>query len=315
MLGLTLISPGLFRGWFNAEFMVLTAVYALRRSRLVLACMAFNLLIDLVEPIAHIYYFTLTDALRSFQFLAALPRARLLAYCACLILYLGAAVLSVRAAFPRKPARVLWPVAGALIALVVAQLALDVTRGRYVAMGGDMRDGGRSIARMPALVLLVRCHAVHQWDTQGSATSIRSATSELLRASGPRLLELRPNVVIVLAESWGEMQDAASRKAFMDFYQRRGILQRYTVESGSVPFAGMTLAGETRELCSTTLGTGVMSATAAQLRGCLPTLFKEHGYHTMAVHGFSPHMFHRAQWYPDVHCPGRCLPLNCKMTG
>jgi phosphoglycerol transferase MdoB-like AlkP superfamily enzyme len=105
------------------------------------------------------------------------------------------------------------------------------------------------------------------------------------------------NLVLVLVESWGDTLDPGLQNSLIQPYLGADLSAKYSVTSGSVPFHGPTLAGEGRELCGNTLGFGLLSASVAQLKDCLPTKLGARGYHSTSVHGFSAGMFRRHEWY------------------
>ncbi len=79
-----------------------------------------------------------------------------------------------------------------------------------------------------------------------------------------------------------------------------GLLAKYKVLRGTMPFEGATTSGEGRELCQSHLGAYVTEGTAAQLQRCLPMRLHRLGYHTLAVHGFDGEMYDRSDWYPKL---------------
>ena len=109
-----------------------------------------------------------------------------------------------------------------------------------------------------------------------------------------------PNVVLILVESWGLAHDPNLVSNLSAPYSDPSLLARYNVMRGTTAFLGMTVDGETRELCHSDLGLDVLQASGEQLKGCLPHQFEAHGYQTNGVHGFYREMFERGQWYPRV---------------
>jgi hypothetical protein len=152
-----------FRGWINAEYLLLLSVAVLFPSRRMIALLTAELAASLIEPIAHLYYFSPADTIHSLRYLLLIPFPRLAAY-ACL----------------------------------------------FVA---------------PALERL------------------------------------------------------------------------YRVQTGTVPFVGGTTSGETRELCGDSRGRYGFTTGYANFTACWPARLDNAGYHTLAVHGFTPTMFGRKDWY------------------
>jgi hypothetical protein len=106
-----------------------------------------------------------------------------------------------------------------------------------------------------------------------------------------------PNLVIVLAESWGAPADPAIATALVQPYLQPGLEARYQVVQGTVPFYGGTVTGEARELCGTTIGYNLLNASPRELEGCLPHRLAALGYRGIALHGMDAHLFSRWKWY------------------
>jgi len=105
----------------------------------------------------------------------------------------------------------------------------------------------------------------------------------------------RPNMVIVLVESWGLLSAPAAADAFTVPFLSSAMRERYKVRVGSVPFAGATTAAEFRELCGR-YGNHY-SALHTSATACLPAMMRNIGYQTTAMHGFTGAMFERRDWY------------------
>jgi hypothetical protein len=119
-------------------------------------------------------------------------------------------------------------------------------------------------------------------------------------AGQPEAQNLRPNLVLVLVESWGLARDLALRRAIVEPYSDLALLSRYEVLQGTMPFAGPTTSGEKRELCQSHMGLDYDQGTQAQLDHCVPGRMHRAGYRTLAVHGFSGDFFDRKDWYPRL---------------
>jgi len=113
-------------------------------------------------------------------------------------------------------------------------------------------------------------------------------------------VQMRPNVVLVLVESWGLANDLALRQALVEPFSDPALQARYKVLQGNMPFAGPTTSGEKRELCQSYMGLDFDQGTAAQLDRCVPMRMHRAGYSTFAVHGFSGDFFNRKDWYPRL---------------
>ena len=109
-----------------------------------------------------------------------------------------------------------------------------------------------------------------------------------------------PNVVLILVESWGKARVADLEAGLVQPYAEEGLFRKYTVRQGTVPFHGATVNGESRELCGSAMGFGLLSASVSQLKGCLPARMNGMGYHTIGVHGNSGGIFNRREWYRRI---------------
>jgi hypothetical protein len=132
---------------------------------------------------------------------------------------------------------------------------------------------------------------------------IPSAAEPALRLGGitpgTRSQDL-PDLVIVLAESWGVATDPAVANALVQPYLQPGLNTRYQVVQGTVPFYGGTVTGEARELCGSTIGYNLLKASPRELEGCLPHRLAALGYRNIAAHGMDSHMFSRWSWYTAI---------------
>jgi hypothetical protein len=136
-------------------------------------------------------------------------------------------------------------------------------------------------------------------DTSG----VPSATAAALHAAafGPgTTVQQKPNLVLVLVESWGLANDSTLRRALTESYFQSDVLSRYEIRQGTVPFYGSTVAGEARELCGNKMGFYLLKAAPQQLQPCLPGKLTGLGYHSIALHGNDGHMFNRSTWYSSI---------------
>ncbi len=104
------------------------------------------------------------------------------------------------------------------------------------------------------------------------------------------------NIVLIVIESMGKYLDPQSQSLMLQPIENSAVKQRYSVHIREVPFHGSTIHGEFRELCGVRL----------ELYGdklpthCLPDLYKEKHFETLAFHGFSNQFNARYQWYPKL---------------
>ena len=105
------------------------------------------------------------------------------------------------------------------------------------------------------------------------------------------------HLVIVVVEALGVPSGHPEQQLFNDAWNRVHWSARYQVRSGRIPFFGSTTSGELRELCGR-----FDSYTRAAAFGteCLPARYRQQGYQTSAIHGFTPALFNRDDWYGDI---------------
>lgn len=106
------------------------------------------------------------------------------------------------------------------------------------------------------------------------------------------------NVVLVMVESLGYLNDAQARRQVDAPIFAPEITRRYNVSEGKVGYYGSTTSGEMRELCDTREPYDEFVKVAGA--SCLPKRLRMRGYETIAVHGFTREFFEREQWYPIV---------------
>jgi phosphoglycerol transferase MdoB-like AlkP superfamily enzyme len=106
--------------------------------------------------------------------------------------------------------------------------------------------------------------------------------------------------VLIVVESWGILTDAHLAQLLVAPYDDPRIASKYSVSHGAVPFTGLTVPGETRELCHFSAGFGIINASAEQAQQCLPAYFHARGYENLAIHGYLGQMFSRDRWYPRL---------------
>lgn len=154
--------------------------------------------------------------------------------------------------------------------------------------------------------------------TRASVLTVPGAAAVAVRFAGSTAgkgLQEKPNLVIVLVESWGLATDSTWKNALVQLYFEPGLQSRYEVMQGTVPFYGGTVAGEARDLCGNGLGFHLLAASTAELRGCLPQRLAAQGYHNIAVHGMDGHMFARSTWYARIGFQERWFNYQLKRQG
>jgi hypothetical protein len=179
-------------------------------------------------------------------------------------------------------------------------LTADLSHGRFWSLlhvGPQRSDPGTRARRITDVPVVSILFNIFLPPGHGRVITARPLSSAL----GPVIAAIpaggRPNVVLVLTESWGLANDDRVNQAEMEPYSSPALTGLYRMQRGSVAFAGPTTSGETRELCGDSAGDRSIVAAATYFAGCWPARLERDGYRTTAVHGFTPTMFRRQEWY------------------
>ena len=306
-------------GWFCVEYALL-GLLALFIAPVWAACLLFLLTaVDILCGICRSYYLTIEGCFYGRNLFHSMPDSRLYATLAVLLLALltagGAAILQTDEMTVRTRARAGVCLVAFCCLIAVAEIVTAVrTTGHIPKLiaAPDKIDTSRSatarLERIPILRLLrieyteAKIRATEKTPTD-TVSPVLNATDLALSSAGigsakPR--EELPNLVIVLVESWGLSSNQAMNVALTHPYFTPAILARYTVQQGSVPFYGGTIAGEARELCGNSMGYRLLNSTADKLKGCLPDRLGMLGYETVALHGMDGNMFDRSNWWRTI---------------
>lgn len=294
--------PWHMRGVINSEYLLLLAFAFLFPTGLMVALLTAELVIVAIEPMAALYNVPFHDAFGVLGNLALLPGTRLAVYACLLVLYGLICVGLLNLTVDRR--RLTWarPLAVALMILAISPVMADMADGRYfrINMLRSPSDLDRLLpyraTTMPVFQLakeLVIVNAAHD----SGLTTTHAIPSTLSHALSELSATDKPNIVLVLAESWGLADDERINQTEYAPYLTPAIAAHYRVEIGKTPFHGGTIAAEFRELCGETRGFDVLAEPADHLKQCLPAKLNREGYTTMAVHGFSSLMFNRKSWY------------------
>jgi Sulfatase len=287
-----------FRGWINAEYLLLLALALLFPSWGMLVVLTVELTISLIEPIAHLYYFSPADLVFSFRYLLWIPPARLAGYTCLLIAYIIGCAAALRVCLGRRRRPLAKPMAGLLLLCVLVPTTVDLASGRFrksqvAPQPGDLDVRDLHAVQMPVISLLHGILLGIGHSDSGSSEPLPSALNEALGELGSGS---QPDVVLVLTESWGLAKDERLNQAQIQPYRDPAIDHLYRVQTGTVPFSGLTTSGETRELCGDSRGRYGRSSPN-DFVACWPARLEKAGYHTLAVHGFAPGMYTRKDWY------------------
>ena len=277
---------------------------------------------DLLDGVCASFSVPVAESLENLGVVSALSRTRLT--CAVAAVLLAALVVATSLflpgkAFPKNQRR---RAAACLSAFGLIIVGADISSIRLAtgylpvslrsAKGSDGVDLRvlqiTRLARIPVSRLVKQARweagmrAIQQNDA-APALAVPSATEVAIHRAGIMLSEgnrERPNLVLVVVESWGAAVDSPLRNALVEPYLQPNLLTEYELVQGTVPFDGTTIPGEARELCGSSFGYHLLNATAGELKGCLPDRLAALGYYDIALHGMNGHMFNRYEWYRTI---------------
>lgn len=121
-------------------------------------------------------------------------------------------------------------------------------------------------------------------------------------------------MLLVVVESWGVPKDARIQEALLAPINKLNIEKS---QSGQIEQAGMTLAGELRELCHLFPEHYNLSDVNEGFENCLPNRLRAKGFVTASMHGATSLMYDRNRWYPragfqqHIFFEDRIWPRRC----
>jgi Sulfatase len=298
----------ILKGPFNDEFVLVGILSLFVRRWVTVGLLLIAMLLDLTNGIASTYMLGGAELLQSsrsaFEFVPShLWDVVVVAICIVMVCLLVAAVSD--CGIVGKERRY---TASALAIFLIFGVTIDASTGHILTLRQDRQLGTICLTRLGTHFLVMS--RVHRRsftfaNLARADGSVRAASSVTMvgfdvAARAPRTNATLPNVVLILVESWGKSVAGEIEESLVRPYAGKDLAAMYTVERGTVPFYGPTVAGEARELCGSAMGFGLLTATRPELKNCLPMRMKERGYHSTAVHGFTGRMFDRAEWYGRI---------------
>jgi hypothetical protein len=288
-------------GWINLECLLIGATSVLLARRVIFVLLFMELLADLAYSVCYTYQFSLENLLSSLRYLPVLPPSRILEGFA--FLSLNILLCGVLALARTRTGHRFWT-SGVLLAFVAILIPVDILGGQNPIWHKDVALSSYRVARSPVFTLGIREAAIHFVETKAMAADDVPASS----ASSPAIAFLDgqknaaelPNFVLIVVESWGLPLDGQLAQALTAPFDDPRIARRYKTSYGTVPFTGLTVPGEARELCRSTTGFGILHASASLVEQCLPARFHARGYRNLAIHGYAGQMFYRSSWYPEL---------------
>jgi hypothetical protein len=308
-------------GYINLEFLAIGAAAIFLPRPVVFGLLLLDSLADCVYSICYTYQFSVSDLIASAHFVGVLPRSRIVAGCGVIAM---AVVLCCALSLIRPHPRRRMQAAGALIGLIVILLPIDILSGQNPLWHQDVSLLSGRVTRSPLLTLGVRAIAALRTErrAQKSASGQMDSASAQMMAwlngagSGPaRSNVVRPNVVLIVVESWGLLLDPHLAQALTEPYTSAAVDRAYRVRYGTAPYSGLTIPGEARELCHSTMGFEILHPTAEMEQQCLPGRFHALGYRNTAIHGYAGEMFYRAQWYRTLGFDRTWFSPNLRHVG
>ncbi len=295
------------KGPFNDEFVLIGILSLFVRRWLTVGLLVIAILVDLLNGIASTYMLGIPEMLGSagsVHEFASSHHWNIAAVSICIAMVCMMAALAAKSGILGSERRYAASILGVFLLVGVA---IDAATGHLLALRQDRQLGTVCLTRMGSHFLVmppVHSHIVRYQVTAGANDRVVAASAKM--AEFERFAETAgtsaalPNVVLILVESWGRPLAADVEESLVRPYASGNLAAKYTVERGTVPFYGPTVAGEGRELCGSGIGFGLLTATRSELKSCLPVKMKAMGYHNTAVHGFTARMFGRGEWYGRI---------------
>jgi len=293
----------LLKGLFNVEYVVIGILSVFVRRSLVVVLMLSAIVLDILSSISWTYMLSASELLGSARFLFEFAPSHIwdmVAVAICTIMICLMAVLATKDRVPDRQRRYVVLTLGVFVILCVI---VDAGTGQNGMFRLDHQLGFIRLTREPVRSLI----AVQKYKhlvPDGTNASVVAASTVLVGLT-PTTNSLRmdakaPNLVLILLESWGNALDTNMNESLLRPYSNSNIREKYTMRRGTVPFYGPTIDGEARELCGSAMGFGILTASVAQLKSCLPARLDMIGYHSMGIHGFTARMFDRNKWYGKI---------------
>lgn len=180
-------------------------------------------------------------------------------------------------------------------------LGLDMANGSNIYIQSKWHLVNLNIAggNLHKIALVTRNAFVSNSNEElAKVVEVRGAT-DLLRSSLGSGRGASNKILLVVVESYGSSISDKLRFRLAEPFERPALKRRYEIRHGEIPFLGSTVPGEIRELCGQRIASP-SSLGRVDFANCLPMALRNEGYETIAIHGFSSHMFGRNSWYPQL---------------
>jgi hypothetical protein len=304
-------------GYINVECLFVGALALFLPRSATFLLLVLEMVASFVYLVCYTYQFSLVSLWLSFHYLSLLPAGRGSTALGALVTIL---VLSVVLAYgiplPAAGSRI--SVVAVLMALGFLLISLDTFDGRNPVLPRDVARASPRLTITPLAALGNRgilFRSIEASSQNSSSAHMDSASAKGIGFLGHTPAAQRPNMVLILVESWGLLRDANSGDALEAGYRLDSITSKFRVSAGAVPFDGLTVPGEGRELCHSHIGFGLLNLSNAEKGGCLPARFHLDGYQNIAVHGYVGGMFRRAEWYKSIGFDQRLFSPDLEQAG
>lgn len=287
-------------GYVNVECLLLGICALFLPRTIVFLLLIAEMIGGFVYAICYSFQFTLGELLSSLPSVAVLPSLRIMEIGTVLFVIMAVAA-ALAYALPRPRHRGWTTVC--VLSLIAVLSGIDALDGQNPYSPQDAILVSRRMTICPWMTLVVRDRVLSHADAatgNAHASGMTSASSYALEYLRHAPSSPPPNVVLVVVESWGMLQDPHLAGLLTAAYADPKIASAYDVSFGTVPFDGLTVPGEARELCESHIGFGITRISASDSDACLPGMFRDRGYETDAVHGYVGGMFQRARWYRNI---------------
>lgn len=307
-------------GWFCLDYAVVGLVALLLPRSLTPALLGFSIALDMLNGISETFYMGPADILRSPRALSSYALGRDFMIGVVLLVTVAVALSSRLLLRPCGQPFARTKAAVALVLFATTCVSLDAAESgtylrRLLALTTASPVDTWNLAhfqhlrssRYPARRLVIEQLFENRVERLARRAPLRAADSPSATSiafNAPQFQAIshgqKPNIVLIVVESWGFALDSSLRNAFLSAYESRKLGDRYTVLNGTVPFYGSTVPGEVRALCSSKDGFEILHASSSELRRCLPETLAAEGYREIALHGMDGHLFDRARWYSEL---------------
>lgn len=283
------------RAIVNVDYLIVCLFLIYFGAAPVLAAIAIVMVLDLVFSLAPAYHFSLVTVLDSvrdildlepgFLIIETFKVMTLIFTCTVLIYVPLKKIQSAKSA-----------VATCLLFVIVISI-LDIELSANSLADSDSYTINANIAAS-SLNNLRLALSTSKLDSIEQIVRPAQSASEVLRDPYPWAGSRFPTIILIVVESLGQFNDPKLNQFQLAPIMALDSEADVKLQQGVVEFEGSTVPGELRELCGVKLLAVHPNSALLPTNTCLPQLFNEEGYETIAIHGFIGTLFSRSRWYP-----------------